>query len=80
MKVNCEKVKTWLKHRATIVPAAAGRRDVFERKRVVTEFKMSKGCIEWIAENVMDNIALVYRLLFSKFVKLFILDTQEQPV
>jgi len=57
-----------LKHRATIVPAAAGRRDVFERKRVVTEFKKSRGGIGRIAENVMDNIALVYRLLFSKSV------------
>jgi len=50
------------------VPAAAGRRDVFERKRVVTEFKKSRGGIGRIAENVMDNIALVYRLLFSKSV------------
>jgi len=43
-----------------IVPAAAARRDVCERKKVVTEFIKSIGCIGKVAENVMENIALVY--------------------
>lgn len=58
--MNSNKVNSRTTHRARIVPAAAVRRDVCERKRVVTEFIKSVGDIGKVAENVMDNIALVY--------------------
>lgn len=71
--MNSQRVTPRTTHRARIVPAAAVRRDVCERKRVVIEFRTSVGGIGKVAEDVMENIAYVYRLLFSKSVKLFIL-------
>ena len=59
--MNLKKVSPRTTHRARIVPAAAVRRDVCERKRVVIEFRKSLGGVGKVAEVVMDYIAHVYR-------------------